>query len=250
MPVGAALAERFHADLRTAARGAVVTLDPSESRHLVRVMRAAAGAPLRVFGGGREFAAVLRKADASAAVVELLDELPVVAAPRTRFVAAVPWLKSGNTEFLVEKLCELGVAGIVVFRSRREVAHGDASRVAKLNRTALEACKQCGRADVPRVTCAESPAAAVAASGVASARALVMYEQAAGLPLSAAVAAAGEPAASPWLLASGPEGGFHPDEVAAVAVSATVVTLGPRILRAETAPLAAAGALLALGGDL
>ena len=55
--------------------------------------------------------------------------------------------------------------------------------------------------------------------------------------------------ALPWTLVSGPEGGFDSDEIALLRDSATLVTLGPRILRAETAPLAAASALLALAGD-
>ena len=244
------MADRFHAELSSAAPGALVSLDRAESHHLVRVMRAGDGSRLRVFGGGREFEAVLRRADPAGAGVELLEERPALQPPRMRCSAAIPWLKSGNTDFLVEKLCELGVAGIVVFRSRREVAHGDEARLAKLGRTALEACKQCGRADVPPVTGADSLQAAVAVSGVPASRALVMYEQSTGTLLSCAVTRAGDPAVSPWLLASGPEGGFHADEIAAVADSATVVTLGPRILRAETAPLAAVSAMLALGGDL
>ena len=244
------MGDRFFANLAEATVGQMVTLDAAESHHLVRVMRGRAGQETTLFGQGREFAAVLREASASAAALELTAELSPPPPPSVRFTVAIPFLKGGNTDFLVEKLCELGAAGIITFRSRREVAHGGAARLVKLNRVALEACKQCGRADVPRVIGAESPTEAVLAGGAQAGRSLVLFEGDVALTLSQAIRSAEDGIAGlPWTLVSGPEGGFDSDEIALLRDSATLVTLGPRILRAETAPLAAASALLALAGD-
>lgn len=244
------MGDRFFANLNEATVGQTVTLDAGESHHLVRVMRGRLGEETRLFGQGREFTAVLREASASGAVLELMAELSPPLPPSVCFTAAIPFLKGGNTDFLVEKLCELGAAGIVSFRSRREVAHGGDVRLAKLNRVALEACKQCGRADVPLVIGSNSLAEAITAGGAQVDRSLVLYEGDVTLTLSQAIRSAGdEISVLPWTLVTGPEGGFDSDEIALVRDSATLVTLGPRILRAETAPLAAASALLALAGD-
>ena len=244
------MGDRFFADLTNAAVGQKVTLDAGESHHLVRVMRARPETETRLFGRGREFMAVLREAAPSGAVLELTNELEPPPPPSVRFTSAIPFLKGGNTDFLVEKLCELGVAQIVVFRSRREVAHGGEARLMKLKRVALEACKQCGRADVPPVIGADSAAEALRSGDAAADRNLVLFEGDAPSTLSQAIRCAGnEISGFPWTLLSGPEGGFDSDEIALLRDSATLVTLGPRILRAETAPLAAASALLALAGD-
>ncbi len=245
------MGDRFFANLNESTPGQTVTLDAGESHHLVRVMRGRPGDEARLFGQGREFAAVLREASGTGAVLELIAEMSPPPPPSVSYTAAIPFLKGGNTDFLVEKLCELGAAGIVVFRSRREVAHGSAARLTKLNRVALEACKQCGRADVPVVLGADSAADAVGAGGASVARSLILFEGDVTLTLSQAIRGAGNEISSlPWTLVTGPEGGFDEEEINPMReTAATLVTLGPRILRAETAPLVAASALLTLAGD-
>ncbi|PKO19491.1 hypothetical protein CVU37_03420 [candidate division BRC1 bacterium HGW-BRC1-1] len=245
-----AVSDRFFANLNNPAVGQTVVLDAAESHHLVRVMRSRPGDQAFVFGQGREFSAVLREASPSGAVLELVTELLPPPPPSVCFTAAIPFLKGGNTDFLVEKLCELGAARIIVFRSRREVAHGSSARVTKLNRVALEACKQCGRADVPVVLGADSVTDAVGEGAASVGRSLILFEGDVTLTLSGAIRIAGNEISSlPWTLITGPEGGFDEEELNSLRGAATLVTLGPRILRAETAPLVAASALLTLAGD-
>lgn len=244
-----------------ATTGDAVTLDAAESHHLAKVMRASAGDTVRVFFDGLEFEAVLERADARGCVARLGAPVTPPAPPRLRAVYALPWLKAGRTEEIARHLTELGAAGFVAYAARRAVAKGDADRMAKLARAAMEACKQCERADTPTVAMAPSLAAALvmagagAITGARAGRGLVLAERTDGdeTPrLSVALAAIAASGGPPFLvIASGPEGGFHPDELAeAVAGGAMAVSLGPRILRAETAPLAAAAAVLAAGGDL
>jgi len=163
---------------------------------------------------------------------------------------ALPWIKGGKTEFLVQKLTELGAAGVMVYHARREVARGDDSKIERLARVAIEACKQCERVDVPQISSAASLEAAVRRyeQQVPGGFKWLLHERQGQRLLSQAFAAAAQPIASVFI-ASGPEGGFHPEEIEPVADAMEFISLGPRILRAETAPLAAAAAVLALSGN-
>jgi 16S rRNA (uracil1498-N3)-methyltransferase len=251
------MAERFHlaaTDLRT---GVLASLDREESHHLLRVMRARPGHVLRVFGAGRDHEAVLVENRGGIAIVEVGREMPSVSPPSVELVFVVPWLKGGRTESVVKKLTELGVSKIIVYAARREVAHGDDAKLARLERVALEACKQCGRSDVPALKCAGDLATALAAGNVSPECSLLLYENETGCLLSSAVRrvfssqerASDTSFCRALLVASGPEGGLRADEIEAIRDRATVVGLGPRTLRAETAPVAACAAILALCGD-
>lgn len=256
------MAERFHVPAALFATNAIVDLGDEESHHLLRVMRARVGHELRVFAAGREFEAVLHEVHGRRATVLLGREITPPAGPAFRMTFVLPWLKGGRTESVIQKLTELGAAGFVVFAARREVARPDADKLDRLMRTAVEACKQCERADPPTVELAGGLAEGLEFRDVTRERRLVLAErEPSGLLLSRALSrltderSAGEPgdgvfAGGDVLIASGPEGGFHPDELAAVDNLALRVSLGPRILRAETAPVAAAAVILAAGGDL
>lgn len=257
------MAERFHCPDTPLALGALIELGEDESHHLLRVMRARTGQPLRVFSAGREFAAVLDHVNGRRAVARLESEITPPPPPAFHMTFALPWLKGGRTEILIQKLTELGAASFVIFAARREVARPEASKLDRLGRTAVEACKQCERADPPAVTLAAGLREALEAFPCGPERRLVLAERRhpEGRLLSQALAALADPAApvsaadapgarGRLLVASGPEGGFHPEEMALAESLATPVSLGPRILRAETAPLAAAAAILAAGGDL
>lgn len=254
------MAERFYLDNTTLAAGNTVALGKEESHHLLRVMRLRAGATFRVFGGGREFDAMLCGARESLAMVELVRELCPVSPPRVMMCFAVPWLKGGRSETVVQKLTELGAARILLYASRREVAHGDAKKLERLERVALEACKQCGRADLPLLSDWPDLASAVRSTSLPAANCLLLYEQEKCLSLTRALEAAGVQAGDnaqgaqhhccSVLVASGPEGGIDERELDSLGQSVTCVGLGARILRAETAPLVAASVILARSGEL
>lgn len=231
--------------------GVSVELDADESRHLVKVMRARVGDSLVVFGRAGQFhATVTELISSSRASVTIGDPLPGVPPPSVDVTLLVPWIKGGKTEWVVQKLTELGARNIIVFRAVREVARGDDDKLARLRRVAVDACKQCERANVPSVVLAGTLAEAVkSCSDIPAEARFILHERIVGLRLSQA---AGEFAARgrPIMLASGPEGGWDPDETAAVGEGATLVSLGPRILRADTAPLVAMAALLTLAGEM
>ncbi len=231
----------------------MLALDSGESHHLLRVMRAQPGHALRVFGGGLEFSAVLSEARGKTAVVKLLTPVAPVPEPCVAMTFAVPWLKGDHAELVVRKLTELGAAQILFYDARREVARGDGRKAERMQKIAVEACKQCGRAVVPPVCAAGPVAAAVRSAGVPVGRCFLLDESEHGLLLTPALERAGlGRGASGFrvLVASGPEGGFDPAERAGIAGLAVPVSLGARILRAETAPLAAAAVILSLAGEL
>lgn len=243
------MSERFHSPNHLA-EGAVVDLDLEESHHLLRVMRAQPGDELRVFGSGREFSAVLERTAGRIATVKLTGEVAVAPRPRLKLTFAIPWLKGGRTEWIAEKLTELGAAGMVLYCAAREVAKASNGKVDRLRKVALAAAKQCGRADLPAILSARSLREAALLSGQPPERTLILMERSDGLRLCEALRRAGAPETGPVFVASGPEGGLAPEDTGTPPIPATMVSMGPRILRAETAPVAAAAALLAAAGDL
>lgn len=253
------MTERFHVPDAPFASGVSVELGEEESHHLLRVMRARVGHELRVFGDGKEYEAVLKAVNGRRAAVLLGKEVIPPPAPAFEMTFVLPWLKGGRTETVIQKLTELGAAGFIVFAARREVARPEADKLDRLRRTAVEACKQCERADPPTVELAGGLAEGLSMREVPRERRLVLAERdPAGLLLSQALlrlkegdSSAGESdSRGKVLVGSGPEGGFHPDELVRADDLAVRVSLGPRILRAETAPVAAAAVILAAGRDL
>jgi len=240
---------RYYYGEAVANAGDVISLPAEESRHLLKTMRGRTGDRIVVFGAGRQFSAELTGVDGSLAVVTLMDPVPASAPPSVAMAFAIPWIKGGKTEFLIQKLTEIGASEMIIFQARREVARGDDSKLDRLVRVALEACKQCERIDVPTIKLASSLSKAIDASGmILPAQTFLLHERTEVLLGSAYNSLHGRPAKV--LFASGPEGGWHPEEVEEVQSRVTLVSLGPRILKAETAPLVAASAMLAFSGDL
>ncbi|MCX7019139.1 MAG: RsmE family RNA methyltransferase [Candidatus Sumerlaeota bacterium] len=255
------MSERFYAGERGLAAGQRFQLDARESRHLLRVMRAAPGSRIRVFGGGREFDAVVAGASSGLALVEILAERPAIPAPRISMSFLVPMLKGGRTQTVIQKLTELGAAAVTVFSSAREVADVGGDKIGRFRRIALEACKQCGRCDPPRVTIEGTVVSAVDESIIPVNRRIVLHEGEQTMLLTSVLEKAGidrqllnaekrAVGGVSVLVVSGPEGGFSPEEIGALRGKAVFVTLGPRILRADTAPVAAAAVILAAAGEM
>ncbi len=231
---------------RSRIAGGRARLAPEEWHYLRHVLRLPAGAPLLVFDGeGGEHEAALPAAGEELA----LGPRREIAPP-----AAVVWLafappRGDRADLVVEKAVELGAARLVPFEAARSVVKLDrergAARAVRWRRIAAEAARQCGRADVPVVDEPVSLGAALAL-GPPGMRRLLFYEGG-GEPLQELL----DPAAPAHLALVGPEGGFTPEEVgAALAAGARVASLGPRILRSETAGIAAVALLQHRLGDL
>jgi len=227
------------------AEGVPVGLAPQQAHYLRSVLRLAPGQPVLLFNGrdGEWLARIagLGKGWASLEPVE-----------RTRAQAAGPdlWLcfapiKRTRIDLVAEKASELGVARIQPVLTR----HTDAARVnvERLRLNAVEAAEQCERLDVPEVC--EPVTLDALLAGWPDGRALIVAAERGAAPPIAAVAPgfAGRPAA----LLIGPEGGFAKSELDHMAdlPFAHAVGLGPRVLRADTAAVAALACWQSLAGD-
>ena len=221
--------------------GARVDLDSAQANYLGNVMRLKQGDRLLVFDGSSgewlaEIAEVAKKR-MTLAVVE-----------PTRSQESVPdlWLafapvKKGRVDWLVEKAVELGVARLLPVVTQRTIV--DRLNLDRMRAHIIEAAEQCGRtalADIDQPVRLESFLDARDPS-----RTLFFADESGGEPAASAFGS------GPALILTGPEGGFTPEEAAAVraAPNARPISLGPRILRAETAALAAVAAWMSAVGD-
>jgi 16S rRNA (uracil1498-N3)-methyltransferase len=228
---------------RIAAR---VELSRAERHYLLDVLRLSPGAVLEVFdGAGGRYRATLRE-DGALALGER-EEGPA----RAAIVLAQALVKGDKMDLVAQKATELGASAVVPFESERSVVRLSGARaeerVRRWQKIAEEAARQCGRADVPRVHPVMSLAGALEVGRSLGARCIVLWEREKSCRLGQAAAEA----AGPLLIAAGPEGGFSDGEIEeARAAGALTASLGARVLRSETAPLAALSVLLFLAGEL
>jgi 16S rRNA (uracil1498-N3)-methyltransferase len=209
-----------------------LVLDGPEAHHLVAVRRFAAGDRVTLFNGdGREYPAEVVAVGKRSATLTVLAAVEADRELGFPLVVAAALPKGDRTDFLVEKLTELGVTRFVPLATARSVVVPKDSTVEKFRRAVIEASKQSGR----NVLMAVGPPARwgefVRSAGLPAAR-LLLQPGGEAFP---------GPPAGGAALAVGPEGGFTEEEVAAaVAAGWRPVTLGPRVLRVETAAVAAA----------
>lgn len=223
------------------ADGARVTLDAAQTNYLGNVLRLKEGDRLLLFDGS--------SGEWLAEVVEAgRKRMTLAAVEPTRPQESVPdlWLafapvKKGRVDWLVEKAVELGVARLLPVVTQRTIV--DKLNLERMRAHIVEAAEQCGRTSLAGI---EAPVKLDA----------LLKARDAGRTLYFADETGGEPAASAFvpgaaLILTGPEGGFTPDEAAAIraASNAKAISLGPRILRAETAALAAVAAWMSAAGD-
>lgn len=220
--------------LAAAPRDGRATLEGDEARHLARVLRARVGDAVTVFDGrGRSWRAVVSAIGRDRVEIDLAEPLPSPPPPARAVTIAVALPKGERQKWLVEKLTELGVAGLVPLVTARGVAEATDSAVARLERAAAEACKQCGRDTLMEIGTPRTIAALLA-----GASAPILLADPRGTMLDAA------PPGPEVLVLVGPEGGFTDEETAAaVAAGARRVALARHVLRVETAAIAAAARL-------
>lgn len=238
-----------------------VDLASDEARHLRDVLRLKAGDEVYVFdGAGKEFHCSVEESRRDAAQLNVISEVePARPESPLQLTLAVALLKGEKFDLVVQKATELGVARVVpVVTKYADIRLRDesdaAKRVARWQRIALEAAKQSGRAVVPEV---ESPVAlgsliqtAAAAANSNSAMPCLMFSEREGQSLSQAAKNFTAKVSKITALV-GSEGGWADEEIeAAQDAGWTMVTLGGRILRAETAAITVAALIQHLYGDL
>ncbi|HWI65054.1 MAG TPA: 16S rRNA (uracil(1498)-N(3))-methyltransferase [Symbiobacteriaceae bacterium] len=239
---------RFFVD---SVEGERVTLGKEDSHHLLRVMRAESGAPFVVLAGGLQYDCRLLGAEEGRAVGEVLSAEPAAGESPVRITLFQGMAKGEKMETVIQHGTEIGMAEFVPVNTARAIVKLEpkkaAERVERWQRIAREAAEQSRRGAVPQVAPVASWKEALARSAEFD-LVLVPWEEG-GQPLKAVL---GEhPAARRVAVFIGPEGGLAPDEVALARERGAIpVTLGPRILRTETAGLAAAAAILYAIGDL
>lgn len=228
-----------------------VTLGKEDSHHLLKVMRAKPGDSFTVVARGMEHDCRLSDTEGGVVLGQILASRPSLGEPPVRIAVFQGLAKGDKMETVIQHGTEIGISEFVPVQTARAVVKLEpkkaAERVERWQRIAREAAEQSRRGAVPAVAPVASWKEAVARCGEFD-LALVPWEEG-GEPLRAVLGAA--PGARSVALFIGPEGGLSPDEVAlAKERGARAVTLGPRILRTETAGLAAAAAILYALGDL
>jgi 16S rRNA (uracil1498-N3)-methyltransferase len=238
-----ARAPRIHTDEPLAA-GATVALAPEQGHYLAGVLRLKPGDPLRLFNGRDgewlAFLGTVTKKSITAQCERLVAE---AALPPDIDLVFAP-LKHARLDYLVQKATELGVRRLRPVLTRRTVA--ERVNLQRMRANAVEAAEQCNLVAVPEVLDPVKLEAALAAWPPE--RALIFCDESArgGDPLAALRALA-----LPAAVLVGPEGGFEDGERAAILglPQATAISLGPRILRADTAATAALTLAQATLGD-
>ena len=224
---------------------------------MIHVLRMTPGDEAFVFDGcGREFRCRFRKVDATQAVLEIKHELSDVVESPINLTLVQALAKGEKFDFIIQKATELGVDAIVPLVTRYADVRLDdeqrPKRVERWRRISLEATKQCGRRRLVEITtprtlpefivdCEVEPASRIQ-------RALLFSEHG-GIPLNDALADVTPQTAVCALI--GPEGGWSDDELEALKDRGCLaVTLGPRVLRTETAALVALTLIQHTIGDL
>lgn len=239
-------ARRFFVDVPVRS-GTLIALDRADAHHIARVLRLQAGDSILLAGdgavweskivevrGNRVVARVTQRADESG------GELPV------RVTVLQALAKGNKVDDVIEKVIELGAQRIVPFYSERSYGRATAARLGRWRRLARSAAQQSRRRILPQVAEARTWIEALAEFG-RDADLVVAYEQAESGSLAPALARCAPD--GPLTIAVGPEGGFTPTEIeAARAAGASLVSLGPTILRTETAAPALLAAIAALRG--
>lgn len=219
--------------------GGTLALDDNQSHYLVNVMRLKGGAAIALFNGrDGEWLAEMTKARKRSAELTLIHELRPQPAEVNLWLVFAP-IKRARLDYMVQKAVELGVSGICPVYTERTV-------VSRLNHkrmlaNAREAAEQCGRLSVPEIRepvdlgqlIADWPAGRRLIFCDEMGEDASMYNRLAGL--------SGDERSKPWAILIGPEGGFSEQEARKLREQefVTPVSLGPQVLRADTAAVAA-----------
>jgi 16S rRNA (uracil1498-N3)-methyltransferase len=229
------MSERFFLSMPPRDGRAVLVGD--EARHLARVMRCTVGDEVVVFdGSGTSWRARVASIGRDEVMLDMGEAVTASRLTRVPLTLAVALPKGERQKWLVEKLTELGVERLVPLATTRGVAEATPAAVERLSRGVVEACKQCGRDGLMQIGGPKGVAEVVGGTGGG---AVLLVADRDGVPLEEIVTAGNLVVAL-----VGPEGGFTTEELATIeAAGGRRVSLGPHVLRVETAAIALAARL-------
>ena len=223
--------------------GETIRIEASAVRYLRAVLRLRIGDELTLFDGrGTEYEGRIREASTKSVLVEILSSKRPDREPGRQVFLAQALPKGSKMDFIVQKAVELGCSRILPFTSSRTVpapdSHSGERRIGRWRKIALEATRQCGRIEVPPIDPIVPFESVLEVLG--SCGGYLLWEGA-DRRLRELTPAAGGPIA----IAVGPEGGFTEEETYKAREAGLVpVSLGPRILRTDTAGLAGLSIIL------
>lgn len=226
-----------------------VALPTPAAQHVARVLRLSAGDPITVFNGdGCDYPASIVHADKRGVSVRLAAKIPLANESPLRLTLAQAVVRGEKMDLIVQKATELGVARIVPLLTERSEIKLDAARAEKRlthwRAVAISACEQSGRARLPEIHAPVPLSSWLDGLGADAGLRLALLPQATRSSRELRFSDTG------GLLVVGPEGGLGERDIALLtAAGFDGLRLGPRILRTETAGLAALAALQALHGD-
>jgi 16S rRNA (uracil1498-N3)-methyltransferase len=228
--------------------GVAIKLGREQTHYLANVMRANAGDGMALFNGrDGEWNSEITALGKHTVELRVADRLRPQAEEPDLWLAFAP-IKRGSIDFVAAKATELGVARLIpVMTARTQMTRVNTGR---LRANAIEAAEQCERLTVPEV--GEPVALAeLLASWPASRRLFVGDETGGGQPIAEAAGDIATSANQPCAVLVGPEGGFTAHELDALGklTFVTKIGLGPRVMRADTAAIAALSVIQAIAGD-
>lgn len=231
--------------------GGEVLLEGETARHISRSLRMRIGDMLLLSdGNGTDYGCRITVMQGEAVQLKVCYSQPSESEPSVKVTLYQGVPKGDKMEDIIQKTVELGVTEIVPVLTKRSISRPDPKSAKKKSeryqKIALEAAKQSGRGIIPAV----SPMVPFAEALKSAHQDIkILFYEGGGTPLTELIKQA--PCVKTIAVFIGPEGGFEPEEARAVAVSGGVTaTLGKRILRTQTAPIAALSALMLLTGNL
>lgn len=231
-----------------------VWLGGSEVKHIKTVLRLKPGDMIRLFdGSGSEYEAVIKHLSTTKTELVIARKVAATVESYPQLIVAQGFLRQKKMDTLVRQLCELGMTQWMPFFSERSVPRPDekrlAARLQRWQKIVQESFKQCGRSILPEITPPVSFEEVLAVGQACELKFIFWENESRPLPQKSGIRT--KKLGHRIFVVLGPEGGFTPQEIEkAKGCGFEVAGLGPRILRAETATLAACTLMQYIYGDM
>ncbi len=227
-------------------------IEGSDAKHISKVLRLKPKERIILFDGtGTEYDAVIDRIGPENVRLSITGSHPCQNESPVEIIVAQAFLKDKKMDELIRRLTELGISRWMPFSARRSVPVPDikkmGNRITRWNKIATEAVKQCERGKIPEITPVKNLEAVLEAGSGCDAKILFYERDHQVFPPPGSI----EAAIKKVLIVLGPEGGFEPKEIKAARSSGFMTAgLGPRVLRAETATVAACALTQYFFGDM